>query len=379
MSTHIYRYRIRSRAIFRLYSYFTMSDWNGSCSDERLLSTNSTSHHWLVSEDEDFVIRLIQIITFICLVIGFFWNALVAGILLKEKLYKNPTYLILLNLTIVDILCCLLALLVYVVFIGASEFIFGDSDLVRCHFCRLRVMVGLTLNLVSFSYLAMMSMDRFVYLKYPLKYFKIVNVKVVIVSLAASWAVSLLATFPLLVNFGVVRNFRTLFCWIDIPMSGDYAALYLTVSGPMFIFIIIANILSLRIAWRKIKVRTDINSNHRQPPGNHTETANSSEGCKVQYQQYKDQVGVSIVFGGVVAATTVFWVAITIMVIAAYSVGEDKLEHLTAGIILLEYTLPIVHSLIETCLIPKGRRSVQNTLTLIIKGKIKLKLPLNPN
>ena len=356
-----------------------MSDWNGNCSDERLLSTNSTSDLWLVAEDDEFVVTLIQIITFICLVIGFFWNTLIAGILLKEKLYKNPTYLILLNLTIVDILFCLLASLVYVIFIGASEFIFRSSDLVRCHFCRLRVMVGLTLNLVSFSYLAMMSIDRFVYLKYPLKYFKIVNVKVVIVSLAASWAVSLLATFPLLVNFGVVRNFRTLFCWIDIPMSGDYAALYLTVSGPMFIFIIIANILSLRIAYRRMKVRTEVNSNHRQVPGNHTETANGSEGCKVQHQQYKDQICVSIVFGGVVAATTAFWVAITILFIAAYCVGEDKLEYVTAGIILLDYTLPIIHPLIETCLIPKGRRIVQNTLTLIVKGKIVLKLPLNPN
>ena len=54
--------------------------------------------------------------------VGLPWNALVIGIILKKKLFTHPTYMLMLNLTIANLLVCVLVLPLFIVtgFIGRA-------------------------------------------------------------------------------------------------------------------------------------------------------------------------------------------------------------------------------------------------------------------
>ena len=142
----------------------------------------------------------VGIVCTIFMLIGVPWNLLVIVTVLRKHLFLQPAILLLLNLAITDFLLCLVALPYNAVPAIANEFIFGNTDYVRCQFCQVGFIYTLLL-LMSVYNVALLSLDRFLYVKKPLKYEKIVTVKRVSVVLLICWL--LFTVFSLLPIFGV--------------------------------------------------------------------------------------------------------------------------------------------------------------------------------
>ena len=83
--------------------------------------------------------------------------------------------MLILNLAVSNLLTCALIFPFTIITGIAGEFIYGASDHVRCQICQLGV-VYLVLTFVSLNSLALISVDRFLYIKKPLHYNMMVTI-----------------------------------------------------------------------------------------------------------------------------------------------------------------------------------------------------------
>ena len=133
------------------------------------------------------------------MLIGIPWNLLLIVIIIKKRLFKKPAVLLLLNLAVTNLLLCV-AMPMMIIPALAGEFIFGQSDYARCRVCYLSLIMSILL-LMSVHNIALLSLDRFLYVKKPLQYKNIVTIKRVAAILTFCWV--LFTAFSILPVFGV--------------------------------------------------------------------------------------------------------------------------------------------------------------------------------
>ena len=169
-----------------------------SCSN--FSNDNVTS--WLWSISPYFRVATLTKSSFLILfmLIGIPWNLLLIVIIIKKHLFQQPAILLLLNLAVTNLLLCLLVMPMNIIPAIAGEFIFGSSDYARCRVCHLTLIMSILL-LMSVHNIALLSLDRFLYVKKPLQYQNIVTLKRVTAILVLCWLV--ITAFSILPVFGV--------------------------------------------------------------------------------------------------------------------------------------------------------------------------------
>ena len=147
------------------------------------ISKNSiTTEYWdQASINHDFKVASIVLATILLffLIIGLPSNVILIINIIKDL--KLPTYILLLNLAIADVLVCAIFMPFPIVSGYAGGFIFGNSDKVRCQVCQLGI-IYTGLSIASLNLLALISLDQFLYIKFPLRYHLYVTPKRTIVS-----------------------------------------------------------------------------------------------------------------------------------------------------------------------------------------------------
>jgi len=330
------------------------TEWNGSCLNLESLSRNFTSDAWRVSP---VLLTSVPLVVLTCLAyfiyffIAFPWNLLILVAVIKGKLYKEPAYLLLMNLMAVDLVWCLYVFVIDIVVVGNREFIFGSSDYMRCYFCRFYVMSTILLNVTSVTLLAAMAADRLAYVKYPMKYSKNVSLKATPAVVAASWLLSFLFSFPLLINFGEVRAFRYAGCKLHFRGSLGYICFLLVLVVPLSVLLILSNTWVMVISHRNRRAKLS-----RQLEYNTNVTR------KVKKTYCKEKFLITNVFGGIIAFNVLFLILTEGLIMAASLTDGYTKEVLTLSQHSLNYIQPAVHPMLETCLIPKVRQLIQKTL-----------------
>ena len=106
---------------------------------------------------------------------GLLCNVLVLVTVIKEKLYKQSFILLLLNLILTDIAFLVIPVPLLVVTGLAGEYILGNTDSwIRCQTCPITFQ-SLTSMYNLLFIIAMMSVDRFLYIYKPLQYERLVT------------------------------------------------------------------------------------------------------------------------------------------------------------------------------------------------------------
>ena len=164
---------------------------------------NLTVELWEVGDQYRDLTLGLGVILAIFILLGSSWNLTVIGIILKKRLFKQPAVLLLLNLTVTNFLICMLVLPFNAISALAGEFIFGNSDRVRCQICKTGNLFTAML-LVSVYSVTLLSVDRFLYVKRPMKYDRIVTVKRVVVILVSLWVVFVAFSLLPFLDVGVV-------------------------------------------------------------------------------------------------------------------------------------------------------------------------------
>ena len=185
-----------------------MSLFNFSCL--RNVSQDSiTEISWIVDhpDDPDFDTRgngyATAVIVSLIFLTGLPWNLFVICTIVRKKLYSNPTIMLLLNLAIANLLLCLLVLPFNIITGFSGEYLFGNSDTVWCHVCQAGVLV-IVLPMVSVHTITLMSVDRFIYLKRPLKYSVLITPNRMLAAIVIIWVICTAISLPPLFGFGAI-------------------------------------------------------------------------------------------------------------------------------------------------------------------------------
>ena len=320
-----------------------------------------TSSLWSLEEDSTDTNRfLVTIIYLIFLVIGLPWNAAVIISIFRKRLYREPTMMLILNLTVSNLLTCALILPFAIITGIAGEFIYGASDRARCQICQLGVIYSI-LTLASLDTLALISVDRFLYITQPLRYQKIVTSRTTIVAVILVWIFSILVSIPPLFKFGAIEFSRfTLTCTIAFRGSGVvkntfYLIFLVVVSLPAIAVLIITNVWLLyytqKVIQRKYK--------------NLREGASLSklrENIKKEYN--KKQLNLMTVFFAIFITNIITWLPAIVILIARAAYEPTPTTSLNLRIYLT--SLPflsflsqaVVHPILQVFLIKRIKEQV---------------------
>ena len=148
----------------------------------------------------DFIPLILHLIVFFT---GVPLNTWIILRILLNQLYAQPTYLLLLNLAISDLLVCLLPVFLNIVSGFLGSYSFGGTDRARCMACK-AAFLYVVLNFQTVLNLSLISLDRFAYFRLSIKYYRIVTREKIAAALAVDWTLCLLLGIPPLAGYGDV-------------------------------------------------------------------------------------------------------------------------------------------------------------------------------
>ena len=364
-------------------------DPNFTCSNPGLSHTNITTEVWMIQSEgplHESSITAVAICQVIIMAIGIPWNAIVlASIVIKQR-YKEPTYVLLINLVVADLLACLLVLPFNVKSSFAQEFSIGNSDYTRCRVCHTIVITIVALVFISLFTLALMSVDRLIYIKWPFQYTEYVTLKLVLITLCLIWMLCILVSIPPVFGFGEIK-FTNILSSCSLFSIGkttltaniNYIMLLVLVGAFPFITTLIVNI------WLLIILCESISRRHKRHVDNSRITFDlfKKKSTREKYliaKFHKEQIHLAQVFAAIFIANIMTWVPTIAIELVAVVIGSENIPlHIFALVYLSFVSQPAIHPVVETCLIGKARAMIFRSLCcLIIKCKHKNTTSSNP-
>ena len=329
-----------------------------SCYDGSGLSRNSvTTEYWesdytKSARDSALVSASVNLLFFL---IGIPSNLLIIGSILKQKLYKEPTYVLLLNLAIVDFLVCSTVMPFTVVSGFAGRWIFGGTDYIRCKVCQLGILLPL-FGTLSIHLRALLSLDRFVFIRFALKYDKFATGKCYTMFCISLWLFcSILAILPLVGVGDLFFLVSASACILKIAGNNQVTFYNLFLAAEMTVpitILMVTNIWILCIVQRQTKrLRLEMTSHET------SQTFPASIQNKIKNSSLKKQWRLIKVFGAIWVTTIISSLPFIVIVFGTAAVG---LERFPDWILLIAFlgviSFPVSHPLIEASLIPELRR-----------------------
>jgi hypothetical protein len=166
-------------------------------------------------------------------VIGVPWNALVIAIILRKKLFTVPSMTLMLNLAIVNFFVCLFIYpptIVFSIKLSKQNFIITRRDItILTQACQSGILLVLLPSLSVYT-VALMAVDRVIYLSKPLSYERIVTPWRMFTAIVVVWVVVITISLPPLFGFGSVGIARGYICVPLIESTLDRIALLLGLS-----------------------------------------------------------------------------------------------------------------------------------------------------
>ena len=133
--------------------------------------------------------------------------------------------MLLLNLAMANLLLVMLVMPFIIISGIRGEYAFGGTDKVRCSVCQVGI-VNIILLWVSFHTIALMSVERFTYLKKPLRHNSIVTPKIT-AAIVSVWVLSIGLAIPTLFGFGeIIFSFTVATCVPNLVGSTPVAPNY---------------------------------------------------------------------------------------------------------------------------------------------------------
>lgn len=287
-------------------------------------------------------------------------NVLVIGVVVWRKLYQQqPTILLLLNLAVTDQLVCLLVMPWNIVALIAGEFSFGGDDYTRCQVCQTGV-IFVILSLVTLNTLAILSVDRLVYLRAAINYHKLVTTPRVLLATVLAWLVSTLITTPPLFGFNEMR-FSTAVGICTIAFSGSthlgknshYLILLAIVVLIPIATLIVTNTWGLGIIQNQLRKKS---KNLKRDKQNHRKSFHK----KLRRQQQTGQVKLVKVYSAIFITNLITYIPMVARLITGVAAEDDEFTQAVRISGSLAYmallSQAVVHPIVQACLIGDVRR-----------------------
>lgn len=301
----------------------------------------------------------ISAIMILYLLIGLPWNMLVVGIIIKKRLFAQPPLMLMLNLSITNFLIFIFIMPYNIITGLVGEYIFGSSDRVRCHMCQMGIAI-IILPIVSMHTLALMAIDRFVYLKRPLIYHRIVTPRRMLLAILFVWILCILLAIPPLFGFGEIRfSHSVATCIILIGRRTRIAPNYFYILALLMEGAIPFVTICVMYVWILCITRTYLMQNlSRVLASGRGLVAESRSDILKEYS--KNQVLLVKVFAAVITANIIIWLPLVPLVISVAVLEPDAVPTIAFTIAYLSYMSRIViHPILEACLTHEIRMTLK--------------------
>ena len=333
-----------------------------------------TEVSWIVDHpnDPDFDTRgngyATAVIVFLIFLTGVPWNLFVICTIVRKKLYSNPTIMLLLNLAIANLLLCLLVMPFSIITGFSGEYFFGNTDAVRCHVCQTGILM-IILPWVSVHTLALISVDRFIYLKRPLKYSVLVTPKRTLIALTTVWIICTVIALPPLFGFGEIVFSYTVSSYVPNFGSSTHVApnyyyvLCLTVEAFLPITILFSLYISIICIIRKSIIakfqRSVIINSADTTQGTQAEDKMTS----IEKEKRSSQLRMVRLFGAIFTANVLTWLPMIALALTGAVVGTTHIPTVLFTFAYLTFlSETVIHPILEACLIREVREIMSGYL-----------------
>ena len=282
-------------------------------------------------------------------IVGVPWNVAVIGIILRRKLYAQPSLMLMLNLTITNLLVCLCIIPIAILFGIGGQYIFGDYFY---QVCKTGILLVL-LPSVSAHTIALLSLDRVIYLKKPLTYHLIVTPWRMFAAIVVVWIFSIAISLPPLfiarqtgftTEVAACTLFLRSYWYIGLVLSQFVTANLIQFVGCGCICYITRKYFVKKLQTRRNRMSLDQNS-----PGNESEITN--EYCRGQLQLVK-------IFGAIFTANTLTLIPVIVVSIAApiRTFGIPSYIYLIVYVTFVSRS--VIYPILEVCLTHEIRETI---------------------
>ena len=333
-------------------------------------SSNSlTSFRWTNDQEESFGLGngyFCASVTLLYFLLGTSWNSVIILVILFKRLWLScPSVILLLNLVVSNFLVCV-TVFPFIVITGFSEeFVFGETDTVRCGFCWLGVL-NVTFPVVSIYTLSLLAVDRLIYVKKPLVYSSIVTLKRALLANVIVWVVGIGVSIPPFLGFGTIQfTYVTSSCVPqvvgDSPLGPNfyYALLVAVVSSVAITTLVVAYV------WIVL-----VTKKHLLRKAEYYVAACTVEEARRQIdkESLKKQFRMVQLFGGIFTANMITWIPMLCLAIAGAIVGLGRIPTAVFSVTYMAFLSEIViHPILEVILI----RDIRNSLVRCVPGKVR--------
>lgn len=298
--------------------------------------------------------------------VGLPWNAVVIGIIIKKRLFTDPPMLLLLNLAFANFLACIIIMPFNIISGIAGEYIFGGSDQTRCRVCQTGIAL-LLLPIVSTHTLALMAVDRFIYLKKPLTYHLIVTPWRMLMAIASVWLICILLALPPLFGLGEIQFSYTLAtCTVlisretriapnyiySLVLIGEGAVPFLTLCV-MYVWILYITRVFLSKSLRRTLAASDGQRESRQ---------------NVMKEYSKNQLLLVRVFGIIFTSNIVTWLPLVPLAISVAVLDAGQVPTVVYTIAYVSYiSSTVIHPILQACLTQGIRTTIKDWFSSLCK------------
>ena len=323
---------------------------NLSCSDIGNLSHELlTEENWIL-EGEYRVHGLVIAVVLMCFVlVGVPFNILIIGSVIWNKLYDQPSSIPLLNLAITDLLIfCILVVPMNIISGIRGGFFFGSNDFDRCQYCKIGIIITI-LTFESFCSVTLISLNSFIYIKFPLRYQRFVTVNKMAVGVIVTWLFVISISLPPSFGFGSIHySFTFAVCTVNFMDIYYLIALVATSLLPLSLMVF-TNVWLLVIVQRHLRKRYTMN---RELLSQEVNSRNSAEYSKKQLNVLRIFVSIFI--------TNVFtWIPMIIYAVSALIFGFRSVPLVYSSFAFLVFSSQsMFHPILEFCLVTEIREPI---------------------
>ena len=338
---------------------FSFIDFCKDATDNGMSGNGTTDKVWELGEyrTNGIVLAVFQTIF---LLIGLPWNLMVIVTIIKEKLYKEPTIVLLLNLVIIDLLMLVVIIPLNIVIGAAGEYILGDSDAARCGSCRIGFL-NTFFPVMSVYTVAMMALDRFIYLYKPLRYEKWITIPRILIVLLVTWVViTIIAALPLMVDFGDIVFIRQVSSCIVrfAERKKFYFRMVIVLSCPPVILSILCNIGVIYIVQKNIREVYATNKTMKDMNGE-----DKKFNKKIKRKRLKKQFHLVRVFGALLLSNILSWLPIVIIAFISLFTPFEKIPTFIVVTSFLLFNSQItIHPILESKFISSVRKPLKKMI-----------------
>ena len=308
-------------------------------------------------------------VTLLYFLLGTPWNSVVILVILFKRLWlSSPSVILLLNLVVSNFLVCV-TVFPFIVITGFSEeFVFGETDAVRCGFCWLGVL-NITFPLVSLYTLSLLAVDRLIYVKKPLAYSSIVTLKRALLANVIVWVLGIGVSIPPFLGFGTIQfTYVTSSCVPqvvgDSPLGPNfyYALLVAVVSSVAITTLVVAYV------WIVLVTKKHLLRKAEYYVAACTACTVEEARRQIDKESLKKQFRMVQLFGAIFTANMITWIPMLCLAIAGAIVGLGRIPTAVYSVTYMAFLSEIViHPILEVILI----RDIRKSLVLCCPGKVR--------